>query len=85
MYIHYGLEESKTSIPVLVAIHYPRHYRMGVSACADDEENDEEEGLEVEERSLLNISQCQPSEKKLCLLQLSRSYHKPLRSSTVVE
>ncbi|EEH46145.2 uncharacterized protein PADG_02295 [Paracoccidioides brasiliensis Pb18] len=64
MYIHYGLEESKTSIPVLVAIHYPRHYRMGVSACADDEENDEEEGLEVEERSLLNISQCQPSEKK---------------------
>lgn len=31
-------------LPVLVAIHYPRKYVVGVCACADEEEDDEEKG-----------------------------------------
>lgn len=41
---------------------------MGIGACADDKEKDEEEGLEVEESRLSEVSlQLSP---RLCLLTI---------------
>jgi hypothetical protein len=39
-------------IPVLVAIHDTWHHRMCIGTCADDEEEDEQQRLEIEEGSL---------------------------------
>lgn len=36
------------SLPMLVAVHYPRHDGMGIGTCADNEEDDHEERLEIE-------------------------------------
>lgn len=40
-------------VPALVAIHDPGHDGVGVGAGADDQEDHQEEGLEVEQGRLL--------------------------------
>lgn len=46
---------------MLIPIHNPRHNRVCVGTSADDEEEDEKEGLEIEEGGLSHSSQCQPT------------------------
>jgi hypothetical protein len=41
---------------MLVAIHNPRHDRVGIGAGADDEEEDEKKGLKVEKRRLDQVT-----------------------------
>ncbi len=48
-----GCGDATANVPVLVAIHDAGEDVVRVGACADEEEDDEEEGLEVEERCLL--------------------------------
>lgn len=63
------------NLPLLIPVENRREYLVYVGACADKEEDDEEEGLEVEERRLdstisisiiasiyrnLNLPCCQP-------------------------
>jgi len=47
-----GCGDATANVPVLVAIHDAGEDVVRVGACADEEEDDEEEGLEVEERRL---------------------------------
>ena len=49
-------EELLGDSPVLVPVHIAGHDVVNVCACADEEEDDEEEGLEVEERGLGTVS-----------------------------
>ena len=42
-----------SDIPALIPVHDPRHYRVRVRARANYQEDNEEEGLEVEERRLV--------------------------------
>lgn len=54
-----SVRNSEKDVPVLVPIHDAREDVVRVGARADEEEDHEEEGLEVEERCLLvrrNIS-----------------------------
>lgn len=44
-----GEPGGRVHVPVLVAIHDPGHHGVGVGACADDQEDHQEEGLEVEQ------------------------------------
>lgn len=39
----------RASVPILVPVHYTRYQGVDVCGCADEEEDDEEEGLEVED------------------------------------
>jgi hypothetical protein len=39
-------------VPLLVTVNEPRRNRADVRACTDEQENDEQEGLEVEQRRL---------------------------------
>lgn len=39
-------------LPIFVGVKYPGEDLVHVGACADEEEDHEEEGLEVEERGL---------------------------------
>lgn len=43
-------------VPVLVPVHYRGKHRVRVGARADEQEDDEEEGLEVEEGRLRPVS-----------------------------
>lgn len=40
---------------MLIAIHDTGHHRVGICACANGQEEDEEERLEVEEGGLFNV------------------------------
>lgn len=42
----------RQDVPVLVAVDETGHHGVGVGACADEEQDDEEEGLEVEDCGL---------------------------------
>ena len=53
---HRGVFGGGGDSPVFIPIHVTRHDVMDVCARADEEENNEEEGLEVEERGLGSIS-----------------------------
>lgn len=44
--------DGRDALPILVAVHDPRHDGVSIGACANDEEDDHEEGLEVKERRL---------------------------------
>jgi hypothetical protein len=39
-------------VPLLVTVNEPRRNRADVRACTDEQENDEQEGLKVEQRRL---------------------------------
>ena len=41
--------KERISVPILVSVHYTRYQGVDVCGCADEEEDDEEEGLEVED------------------------------------
>jgi hypothetical protein len=41
------------NIPVLISIHDTWHDRVGVGTCTDNQEDDQKQGLEVEECRLL--------------------------------
>lgn len=47
-----GCKEGKECLPVFIPVHVAWHHIVDVGACADEEEDYEEEGLEVEERGL---------------------------------
>ena len=42
-------------LPVFISVHITWHDIVDVCACANQEEDNKEEGLEVEERGLANI------------------------------
>lgn len=42
----------RSSIPILIAVHDPRHDGVGIGARTDDEQDNHKEGLEIEERRL---------------------------------
>ncbi len=42
-------EKGGESVPVAMPVHWPGERRVYVGGCADEQEHDEEEGVEVEE------------------------------------
>jgi hypothetical protein len=45
-------KKSGRHVPLLVTVNEPRRHRADVRACTDEQEDDEQEGLEVEQRRL---------------------------------
>ena len=45
-------KKSGRHVPLLVTVNEPRRNRADVRACTDEQEDDEQEGLEIEQRRL---------------------------------
>ena len=54
--VRYVLVRRRGCGPLLVSVYDPGCYCTNIGAGADDEQDDEEEGLKVEERGLHNVS-----------------------------